>query len=190
MPGRKDSASVARAMQRSVRGTAPMSTDEATDEAPRPLRILLAEGDDDLRKLLVRRLAIAGHAIASPDAAHLNHAIERVQFDVAFVDVTLLDTAGRDLLRSVGKRRIRRVAIAVMSSFETGLDDLTSPPYAMTSLAKPFGWIDFDRAITSAFESLESSQSYFEHDRPCASLQSSRPPISSLAFSASPSTRT
>ncbi|WP_420997721.1 PAS domain S-box protein [Cupriavidus sp. 30B13] len=115
---------------------------------PRPLRVLLVEGDDLLRASTLETLRSLGLDIAeAADGASALQMLERRAFDVLFTDVKLPDISGIDL--ALGASRIcpgLGIVVASDADVPLGAEQRAALPNVVT-LRKPYDVEDLCRKL-------------------------------------------
>ncbi len=111
-------------------------------------RIVLAEDDRDIRDLVVRKLASAGHTvICVGDGVTALAAVRREAFDLAVLDVLMPGMTGievcRQIRRSDATERLPVILLTarmqecdVESGFSAGADDYVGKPFSPRELAE------------------------------------------------------
>jgi two-component system response regulator HydG len=123
-------------------------------------RILVADDEDVIRRLLVRGLVSAGHEVE--EASNGNAAIEWLHasaFDVVLTDLQMAGSTGLDVLRTAQALH-PKTAVIVMSGF--GSVKSTAEAFksgAVDFVEKPFGIDDIQSKIATALE-----EKRFKHD--------------------------
>jgi DNA-binding NtrC family response regulator len=116
-------------------------------------RILVADDEDVIRRLLVRGLVSAGHEVE--EASNGNAAIEWLHasaFDVVLTDLQMAGSTGLDVLRTAQALH-PKTAVIVMSGF--GSVKSTADAFksgAVDFVEKPFGIDDIQSKIATALE--------------------------------------
>jgi two-component system cell cycle sensor histidine kinase/response regulator CckA len=118
---------------------------------------LLAEDDDDMRRLLTSVLERGGYTVVT--ATNGREAWERLSEqapDLLVMDVRMPERSGLDVLMAL-RREGSFVPVVLISGFADGLDDL-SEDYGAVVLGKPFAvvalWVAIERAPEAAAEAL------------------------------------
>jgi PAS domain S-box-containing protein len=122
-------------------------------ERPRPLCVLLADDERNVRRSLGLLLRVSGHHVIECEggrAAVERHAAQPEEIDVAIVDMMMPDLTGRDVIA-----RLRGVTpelpIIVSSGFSAGsdLEAIRGEP-GVHFLQKPYTAEELDRALLAA----------------------------------------
>jgi CheY-like chemotaxis protein len=104
-------------------------------------RILLIDDDDDVRDVLAKMLAVAGHEVASFAAGRAAlAAADQQDFDLVLTDVLMPDMDGVEIVRAFNKRTKRpRLIVMTGGSSMLGMDFLAIAPALGASgvIAKP-----------------------------------------------------
>lgn len=86
-----------------------------------PPRVLLAEDNDDLRRLLVSLISALGYeVIEARDGEEAWRLMQECPPDLIVTDINMPRKSGIDLIRLVRKDRLSAVPIMVMSAYDSG----------------------------------------------------------------------
>jgi two-component system cell cycle sensor histidine kinase/response regulator CckA len=128
---------------------APSSTQPLPRVVRRGLRVLVAEDEQPVRRVVERLLTELGHvAQVVPSAERALEALEVGDFDVLVTDVVMPGMGGRALVARLREAR-PRLPVVVMSGYPLGADD-ASWAGARGFLTKPFDAEALGRALSSA----------------------------------------
>jgi len=142
----------------------------------RPLRILLADDQEDIRTLTAHQLKRSGHkVVVAKDGAHALKAFHAAPFDVALLDQEMPGMRGDEVARAIRKSeqgKKKRVFL-VASTGNTAAEDLRCLKQAGFDdvLGKPFRPEDLKRILSSAPGAKPVSESHPQAvSRPDASI--------------------
>ncbi|MDP9418257.1 MAG: response regulator [Actinomycetota bacterium] len=111
-------------------------------------RIVVAEDDRDIRDLVVRKLASAGHTVIGVgDGAAALAAVRREAPDLAVLDVTMPGMTGIEVCQQIrGSDATERLPVILLtarvqdsdveSGFSAGADDYVGKPFSPRELAE------------------------------------------------------
>ena len=105
-------------------------------------RILLAEDDDAIVRLLTDFLREEGFAVTAAAGEHsAREALERERFDLALVDLQLADGSGFGVCAAARARQLPVIFLTassdestVVSGFDMGADDYVAKPFGMMEM--------------------------------------------------------
>ena len=121
----------------------------------RPLRILLADDQEDIRTLTAHQLKRSGHkVVVAKDGAHALKAFHAASFDVALLDQEMPGMRGDEVARAIRKSEHgkKKRAFLVASTGNTTPEDLRCLKQAGFDevLGKPFRLEDLNLLLSSA----------------------------------------
>jgi len=130
-------------------------------ESGGPIRILLAEDDDEMRELLARVLADEGYAVATVRDGH--EAVRRLddgRFDLLLSDVRMPGPDGLDLLRRAIADRLHQpvILMTAFGSIETAVEAMREGAYYY--LAKPFDIDDLLEVVGGAAARIRDQRAF------------------------------
>jgi DNA-binding NtrC family response regulator len=127
-----------------------------SNSARAPIRLLIVDDDEDMRRTLGQRFQRLGMAVT--EAASGEEALARAQhtrFDVALLDLHLPGIGGIDLLGKLkeGQSELEALLLTAHSSIETAVQAMKSGAYDY--LTKPFSLSDLEVHVQKAFEKVQ-----------------------------------
>jgi signal transduction histidine kinase/CheY-like chemotaxis protein len=140
-----------------VEGTAPEAEQERTPEQPastRPLRVLIADDERNVRLSLGLLLRTGGHEViecGGGEQAVRTYQAEADRIDVVVLDMMMPDMSGKEVLAKM-RDVTPDVPVIVSSGFSAGsdLEALRGEP-AVFYLAKPYTTEQLERALAEAY---------------------------------------
>jgi two-component system chemotaxis response regulator CheY len=131
----------------------------ATSDIRPSLRILVAEDDDDVRRLITVLLRGAGYMVdEAQDGAEAWEAVEGNAYDLIVTDNSMPRMTGIDLLNKLHSAQIKTPAILVTGQIPT--DELRRNPWLLIEaiVLKPFTAIDLLATVENIFNGLECAE--------------------------------
>jgi CheY-like chemotaxis protein len=130
----------------------------------KPLSILVADDETEIRSLLQEWLSSAGHTVITVgNGAAACAAMKRQVFDVAITDMLMPDGDGIDVMTELRKANAstRVVAMSGGGRYTDGRDylDLAKGLGAEAVVLKPFRLADLNKAIESALAAPAAAKS-------------------------------
>ena len=128
-----------------------------------PVRILVAEDDDEMRELLVRVLADEGYAIsAARDGHEAMQRLEQGAFDLVLTDIRMPGPDGREVLRRAMARGLHQpvILMTAFGSIEAAVEAMRDGAYYY--LAKPFDIDDLLEIVGGASARIREQRAFLE----------------------------
>lgn len=114
-------------------------------------QILVVDDDDDVRRLLVDTLSIAGYRVESAaDGARALQMIGRQDFDLVLVDFVMPGMSGSDVMQEIRTRLPQQKLLIVTGYADTSV--LKDASGATPVLGKPFARETLLAAVRDAME--------------------------------------
>lgn len=134
--------------------TSPPTQDRAP--APKPLRILIADDDPSMRKMLVKMSQLLGHDVRETgDGREALSLLEKYVPDVLLLDMMMPNLDGIETLSVISECAIPVRVIAMSGNYQTESIvalDLARKLGAARVLAKPFAFDDLATALREVVE--------------------------------------
>jgi signal transduction histidine kinase len=128
----------------------PAGRDLPQAEACRPLRILLAEDDADVRAVSEDYLHALGHQVASvPDGAAALLRFDSEPFDLVMTDFAMPGMSGAEIAEAIAETRPGTPILIV-----TGFADVASLPAHVCTLRKPFTKAELESALSGCLNGM------------------------------------
>ncbi len=126
-----------------------------------PIRILVAEDDDEMRELILRVLADEGYAVVvARDGNEAMSLLEGGAFDLVLSDVRMPGSDGMDVLRRAIARRLHQpiILMTAFGSIETAVEAMREGAYYY--LAKPFDLDDLLEIVGGAAARIREQRAF------------------------------
>jgi two-component system, NtrC family, response regulator AtoC len=140
------------------------SGDDTAQPAP-PIRVLVAEDDNEMRELLVRVLADEGYAVsAARDGSEAMAQIEEGAFDLVISDVRMPGPDGREVLRRAMARGLHQpvILMTAFGSIEAAVEAMRDGAYYY--LAKPFDIDDLLEVVGGASARVREQRAFLQSE--------------------------
>jgi response regulator NasT len=125
-----------------------------TEQTQAPVRIALAEDEDDLRQVFVQLLELLGHHVvcAAADGAELIQACSSQEVDVAIVDLEMPVMDGLTAAEEIAERGI---PVVLVSGHPDVKEVVIEHEPVVTRIVKPATLESFRAAIAEALETRQ-----------------------------------
>jgi response regulator NasT len=125
-----------------------------TERTQAPVRIALAEDEDDLREVFVQLLELLGHQVvcAAGDGAELIRACSAQEVDVAIVDLEMPVMDGLTAAEEIAERGI---PVVLVSGHPDVKEVVIEHEPVVTRIVKPATLESFRAAIAEALKTLQ-----------------------------------
>jgi signal transduction histidine kinase len=129
----------------------PVPRDVPQSEGCRPLRILLAEDDEDVRAVSEDYLQALGHDVASVASGDEALALfTSAPFDLVMTDFAMPGLSGGEIAEEIARVRPGTPVLIV-----TGFADVTSLPAYVCTLRKPFSKAELEAALCGCLDHVD-----------------------------------
>ncbi len=121
------------------------------DHDDAPVRVLVAEDDDEMRHLVIRVLSDEGYqAIAARDGTEATRILETGEFDIVLSDVRMPGATGMDVLHQAMARHLHQpvILMTAFGTIESAVQAMRGGAYHY--LAKPFDIEDLVTVVGGA----------------------------------------